>query len=188
MMHDSIKINAFFDFFEKQLQKYEFHWDDVWNMNEKRFALSVKESLKVVCFKVNFDDISRLTQCDNKKWFTIIECVNVMKFKLRLWFIMKEVKQMISWMKILNDNKLDHIFTNEIDWFNNTIEFNWLKHCFELETIKCQKNKSRCLIVDDHFSHVTKKIIEFCIEKKIVLLCLFAYTTHLLQFLNVDFF
>ena len=44
------------------------------------------------------------------------------------------------------------------------------------------------LIFDGHGSHVTKEVIEFCQEKKIVLLCLPSHSTHLLQPLDVGVF
>jgi hypothetical protein len=44
------------------------------------------------------------------------------------------------------------------------------------------------LIVDGYASHVTTKAIKFCLDQKIVLLCLPLYTTHILQLLDVGIF
>jgi DDE superfamily endonuclease len=44
------------------------------------------------------------------------------------------------------------------------------------------------LIVDGYASHVTTKAIKFCLDHKIVLLCLLLYTTHILQLLDVGIF
>ena len=44
------------------------------------------------------------------------------------------------------------------------------------------------LIVDDHGSHITTDAIAYCIQRKIILLCLSPHTTHLLQSLDVDVF
>ena len=44
------------------------------------------------------------------------------------------------------------------------------------------------LIVDDHESHITTDAIAYCIQRKIILLCLSSHTTHLLQSLNVNVF
>lgn len=37
------------------------------------------------------------------------------------------------------------------------------------------------LILDEHASHVSTKTVEYCVGKKIILLCLPAHTTHLLK-------
>ena len=44
------------------------------------------------------------------------------------------------------------------------------------------------LLIDDHASHITTQIIDYCISQKIILLCLPAHITHLLQSLDVEVF
>lgn len=44
------------------------------------------------------------------------------------------------------------------------------------------------LILDGHASHISTAAIEFCIRQKIILLCLPAHTTHILQPLDVGVF
>jgi hypothetical protein len=44
------------------------------------------------------------------------------------------------------------------------------------------------LIVDSYASHVTTKAIKFCLDHKIVLLCLLLYTTYILQLLDIRIF
>jgi hypothetical protein len=44
------------------------------------------------------------------------------------------------------------------------------------------------LLIDGHASHITTKVIDYCISQKIILLCLPAHTTHLLQPLDVGVF
>jgi hypothetical protein len=63
-----------------------------------------------------------------------------------------------------------------------------LKEHFEVETAKRQLNEYRMLLLDGHESHCTLEFIEFCVTKKIILLILPPYTTHLLQPLNVAIF
>ena len=46
----------------------------------------------------------------------------------------------------------------------------------------------RIFIVNEHASHINTKIIEFCVQKRIILLCFFVHIIHILQFLNVDVF
>ena len=46
----------------------------------------------------------------------------------------------------------------------------------------------RIFIVNEYFSHINTKIIEFCVQKRIILLCFFVHIIHILQFLNVNVF
>jgi len=44
------------------------------------------------------------------------------------------------------------------------------------------------LLIDDHASHITTQVIDYCVSQKIILLCLPTHTTHLLQPLDVEVF
>jgi len=44
------------------------------------------------------------------------------------------------------------------------------------------------LLINDHASHITTQMIDYCISQKIILLCLLTHTTHLLQSLDVEVF
>jgi len=44
------------------------------------------------------------------------------------------------------------------------------------------------LLIDGHASHITTQVIDYCVSQKIILLCLPAHTTHLLQPLDVGVF
>ena len=46
----------------------------------------------------------------------------------------------------------------------------------------------RLLILDGHGSHTTPKFNQYCIENKIISLCMPAHTSHLLQPLDVSCF
>ncbi len=59
---------------------------------------------------------------------------------------------------------------------------------FEPQTRRTLKGKYRLLIFDGHSSHISNKVIEFCTDNDIILLCLPSHTTHILQPLDVGFF
>ena len=44
------------------------------------------------------------------------------------------------------------------------------------------------LLIDGHASHITTAAMEYCVNHKVILLCLLAHTTHLLQPLDVGIF
>lgn len=63
----------------------------------------------------------------------------------------------------------------------------WLKEVFEPATAAI-KPLPQLLILDGHGSHVSFDFIEFCVQENILLLCLPAHSTHLLQPLDVGLF
>ena len=60
--------------------------------------------------------------------------------------------------------------------------------CFKLKIRKSLKERYRFLIFNEHTLYINIKIIKFCINNDIILLCLFAHITHILQSLNIEFF
>jgi hypothetical protein len=44
------------------------------------------------------------------------------------------------------------------------------------------------LLIDDHASHITIQMINYCVSQKIILLYFSTQITHLLQSLNVKIF
>jgi DDE superfamily endonuclease len=63
-----------------------------------------------------------------------------------------------------------------------------LKEHFDTETAKRQLGEYRLLILNGHESYCTLEFIEYCSEKKIILLILPPYTTHMLQPLDIAIF
>lgn len=58
---------------------------------------------------------------------------------------------------------------------------------FLIKLYRAGGNK-RLLIIDGHTSHVAWEFFDFCLEHDIIPLCLPAYSTHLLQPLDVGLF
>ena len=81
-----------------------------------------------------------------------------------------------------------HVCISENGWTDNELGVKWLRECFDPETAKTQKGEYRMLLFDGHASHITNEAIQFCIKKKIIVLCLPPHSTHMLQPLDVGVF
>jgi hypothetical protein len=81
-----------------------------------------------------------------------------------------------------------HIAISDRGWTDDELCLEWFKLCFDVETAKTQKGEYRMLLFDGHGSHVTRAVIEFCEQKKIILLCLPSHSTHILQPCDVGVF
>ncbi len=126
-----------------------------------------------------------ITQCGNRDWVSLIECVSLDGRVLPPWIILKGKQIQKAWKEVL---KTGEICRSENGWTDNLIGFEWLQNCFDQETKACQKGEYRMLLVDGHASHITTAAIQYCINHRIILLRLLPHTTHLLQPLDVGVF
>ena len=182
IMHKKKKLVDWFDLYKRILKNYKIEQQNIYNMNEKDFVMSMQSKLKIIYLK---EHKLLLTADENREWVFFIECVNIFNEMLKIWIIFKSKFKQKCWTEALQN---DHIIISENDWINNDIEHAWLEICFESKTRGRQKGKYRLLIIDDHQSHLTSKIIEFVKNHKIIILCLSSHFIDLLQFLNVDVF
>ena len=181
-MHKEERLAGWFILFEKTVKTYKIEHQDIYNMDEKGFAMGVQSKMRVICSK---NQRPLRTSDGNREWVSLIECVNILGDILKMWVIFKGKYQQKSWMETLDDG---HITTSENGWTNNEIGLSWLAKCFEPETQKRQKGEYRLLIIDGHQSHLTSKAIEFAGNHKIIILCLPSHSTDLLQPLDVGIF
>ena len=184
LMHNAEMLNQWFQLYAKNFNQYKFNEEDCYNMDEKGFAMGLVGKLRVICSK--HDRPALLTQCGNREWVSLIECVSADGAVLKPWVIFKGKQQQKAWRSFIKEG--GHIALSENGWTNNEIGLDWLKQCFEPETRSRLKGRYRLLILDGHASHLTSEAIQFCKEKDIILLCLPSHSTDMLQPLDVGVF
>jgi len=108
------------------------------------------------------------------------------------WTIFKGVKNLDKWHntmeRIGQSGSGYHICVSPNGWTDNELGVAWFKEHFDPHTRDIKKGEYRILILDGHDSHITTKAIQFCVENKIILLCLPPHSTHFLQPLDVGIF
>jgi hypothetical protein len=72
-------------------------------------------------------------------------------------------------------------------WTSNNHAYKWLTTLSEPKTRRYD-DKRRLLLLDGYESHLTARFIAFCLKKKIDLVVLPPYTSHVLQPLDVSLF
>jgi hypothetical protein len=75
---------------------------------------------------------------------------------------------------------IGYICVSPNGWTDSELSLEWLEQCFEPEILKGQKGKYRLLLWDGHSSYISPAAIRFCVDHKIIALCLLPYITHLL--------
>ncbi len=172
-----------FNLFQSLKEEHEIKIKDIYNMNEKKFMQKIIAKLQVMIFK--YEKKTHMIQCDNWEWVSLIECISINERVLKSWIIFKEKVQQKIWYKVFKE---DHIAVSENDWINNELSLVWIWKCFNSETKICQKDEYWMLLINDHASHITTQMIDYCISQKIILLYFSTHIIHLLQSLNVEIF
>ncbi len=149
MTQDHDILAGWFNLFQSLKKEHEIEIEDIYNMNEKGFMQRVIAKLRVMIFKY---EKAHMTQCGNREWVSLIECISMNERVLKPWIIFKGKLQQKTWYEVLKE---DHIALSENGWTDNELSLAWIQKCFDSETKICQKDEYRMLLIDDHASHIT---------------------------------
>jgi len=183
MAQDPAILAGWFNLFQSLKEEHGIEIEDIYNMDEKGFMQGVIAKLRVMISK--YEKKAHMTQCGNREWVSLIECISMDGRVLKPWIIFKGKVQQKAWFEVLKEG---HIAVSENGWTDNELGLAWIRKCFDPETKICQKGEYRMLLIDGHASHIATQVIDYCVSQKIILLCLPAHTTHLLQPLDVGVF
>ena len=127
----------------------------------------------------------RTLQPGNREWVTVIEAISANGRVIPPFLILAGKLHQSKWYQTgLPMNW--RIAVSENGWTTDKIGFEWIQHFHE-----CTKNTQgawRLLIFDGHGSHHTEDFKKFCLNNKILTLCMPAHSSHLLQPLDVGCF
>ena len=177
-------VSDWFRLVEEMISVHKINQGDVYNMDEKGFTMGQINKQKVIAAKGTLPAI--MSQSSTREWVSIIECISADGFLLPAFIIFKAKVMKKSWMDELEQGNI--IALSDKGWTNNTLGMEWFRRMFNPVTKQRQQGEYRLLILDGHASHITNEVIRFCLEVKIILLCLPPHTTHVLQPLDVGFF
>lgn len=185
-------FDHWFDLFIAQRALYNIDDADIWNMDEKGVALGIAGKQRVI--------IPKREGCPHtsggsatREWATTSETISLTGRKLPLWMIFKGAINQDKWHRTMKEQGQFgtgyRIAVSHNGWTNNELGLDWLEFFDQYATcIDSKKSLWRMLIVDGHDSHISSEAIQFCLKKKIVLLCLPPHATHLLQPCDVGIF
>jgi 4-hydroxybenzoate polyprenyltransferase len=159
-------------------------------MDEKGFMQGVIGKQKVIVSREEkFRGKSYVTQCGNREWTSLIECVSMDGRILSPWVIFKGVQCKKEWARYLTKyHSLAHITMSHNGWTDNVIGLEWFLKCFLPESKATLYGEYRMMVFDGHASHISSDVIRACVMNKVILLCLPPHTTHLLQPLDIGLF
>lgn len=154
-------------------------------MDESGFAIGVSQSSRAL---VNARELSRWKVIPGRQeWVTTIECISAAGKALPPLIIFKAKDTNSSW--IPKHTPLDWRFTTSSSgWTSDSHGFEWLTKVFEPCTRPNIRSQRRLLIMDGHSSHITARVISFCVNNAIDLLVIPPHCSHILQPLDVGVF
>lgn len=127
----------------------------------------------------------RTIQPGNREWVTIIECINAMGASIPPLVIFEAIMHQAAWYQAI---PLDwSIGVSNNGWTTNEIGLFWLK-LFHKHTKDRIVGIYRMLVLDGHNSHINPKFDRFAMDHKIIVVCMPAHSSHLLQPLDVGCF
>jgi hypothetical protein len=183
LQEDPETISAWFRLVADTKAKYGVHDDDVHNFDEAGFQMGVIGSMKVV---TGSERRSRptLTQPGDREWVTVIQGICAAGYAIPPFIIYKGRVHISAWYEETSIPRNWKLSVSENGWTNNKLGLEWLKH-FNAHTKARQVGVYRLLILDGHESHQSQDFKDYCLEHKILTLCMPAHSSHILQPLDV---
>jgi hypothetical protein len=179
-------IQEWFSLVRNTIAKYGILDEDIYNFDEAGFAMGVIATAKVVTSS-EAKSRPKTIQPGNREWVSIIQGVNSYGWALPPFIIFKAQNHLSAWYE---DSGLpdDWVITlSENGWTSNSIGYEWIQH-FDRHTSTRTIGTYRLLILDGHESHVSAQFQQYCIERKIITLCMPPHSSHILQPLDVSCF
>ncbi|KAJ8107447.1 hypothetical protein OPT61_g8861 [Boeremia exigua] len=181
---DPVAIQRWFDLVEATKQKWGIVDDDMYNFDETGFMMGKILSQLVITSSEGYGKKKRI-QPGNREWVTVIQGVGASGRWIPPFVIFAGKVKIDAWLGELPAQWV--LETSPNGWTNNRLALRWLEH-FDTHTKSRTVGGYRLLIIDGHESHCSVEFQDLCKEKNIILLCMPAHSSHLLQPLDVACF
>jgi hypothetical protein len=159
--------------------------EDIYNFDETGFAMGLIAIARVVT-RAGFYGRRALLQAGNREWVTTIKSINATGWALPPTVIFKGKNYIKGWFEGLPRDWRFEVSPN--GWTTDEIGLRWLEKLFSPITASRTRGKYRLLILDGYGSHLTAQFDRIRSENGIIPLCMPAYSSHLLQPLDVGCF
>ncbi|KFY31266.1 hypothetical protein V493_01258 [Pseudogymnoascus sp. VKM F-4281 (FW-2241)] len=178
-------FEEFFFAYNALIAKHNIKPYNLWNVDETGYMIGCYKSTAVIVPTT----VKQWTvdNPENRLSVTVIEGVNASGAALAEAIIIPAKLHMESWYNNnLEPNAL--VIVNESGYSNDDIAIQYLIHFIQLSAEYIAPDDTRLLVVDGHESHKTERFLTLAEEHNIIICCLPAHTTHLLQPLDVAVF
>jgi DDE superfamily endonuclease. len=184
LCEDPKLIQAWFDQYCAIIAEYGIDDDDIYNFDETGFAMGITSTSKVVTSR-EWHGKRKLLQPGNREWVTAIECIHL-NGVLPPTIIFKAKNLMTAWYSTVPRDWRFEVSDN--GWTTDQIGILWLENSFIPCVIQCRCGTWILLVIDGHRSYLSPQFDTVCKEHNIIPICILAYSSHLLQPLDMGCF
>lgn len=176
-------VQLFFANLDQLYEKYKFTPDNIYNVDETGIT-TVQRPSKCLSPK-GIKQLGYKTSGERGKNVTIICCMNASGNKFIAPMFIFPRKRMTPALE--KHGPLGAIYScSDTGWSNEVLFLEWLHHF--AKSVKPSVEDPVLIIMDNHSSHISLGIFNFCKSKGIVLVTLPPHTSHKLQPLDLTFF
>lgn len=181
---DPAAMQRWFDLVKSTKERWGIVDNDIYNFDETGFMMGKILSQMVITGSEGYGKKKRI-QPGNREWVTVIQGVGALGRRLPPFVVFAGKVLINVWFEDLPRDWVLEVSPN--GWTNNQLGLAWLDH-FEKHTRRHTVGGYRLLIIDGHESHCSIDFQDRCKERNIILLCMPAHSSHLLQPLDVACF
>lgn len=176
-------VGRFFKNLEEVLRKYQFRAERIFNVDESGITTVQKKSGKIYA-KKGQKQVGVAISAERGQTITILCAVSAAGSYVPPMIIYPR-KRMSPQLE--KDGPIGCIYScSDNGWSNDLLFFKWLNH-FQSQ-VKGTAADPILLILDNHASHISLPIYDFCRDNHIVLLTIPPHTSNHLQPLDLTFF
>lgn len=176
-------VGIFFKNLEEVLSKYQFRGDRIFNADETGITTVQKKSGKVYA-KKGQKQVGVAISAERGQTITMLSALSASGSYIPPMIIYPR-KRMSPQLE--KDGPIGCIYScSDNGWSNDSLFLKWLKH-FQ-SYVKATATDPVLLILDNHASHISLEIYDFCRNNHIVILTIPPHTSNHLQPLDLTFF
>ncbi|KAG2000748.1 hypothetical protein GB937_010876 [Aspergillus fischeri] len=160
-------IQEWFDQLHEVISQHGILEDDIFNFDERGFAMGLIATTKVVT-RSNMPGKPHLLQPGNREWVTTIECINAKGWSIPTCIIFNGKVHIEGWYQDYALPSDWRIEVSENGWTTDEIGLRWLPKVFIPATTSRTIGRYRLLILDGHGNHLTPAFDKACRDNNIV--------------------
>ena len=173
-------VEEFFDRLSALYTKYAFSPSQIYNADETGVSCVHKPSK--VCVEKGQKTVWAVTSGEKGRTNTILTCGSASGHSIPPMIIFPRERISLELMKGAPPGTL---FTGtKCGWINGSVFFKW----FQFFVTQIPPQRPALLLYDGHASHISSEIIDYAVLHEIMIVCLPAHSSHLLQPLDVAVF
>lgn len=178
LAQEPVRINGFYNRLGEVRSRYKIIDDDVWNSDEKGFAIGLAIGGKVFCRSGRRN--SHLVQDGGREWVTLVETVSATGGVTPPFLVYAAKSQRESWHDYVDRDEATFSIS-DTGYMHHRLSLKWLKEHFEKFSQPSSPTAHRLLILDNHSSHQDFDFYHYCLEHRIHLLFFPSHLTPVLQ-------